>query len=59
LVQDAVNDHRSELQSLEDLIDSAGELPHDNQNNAQFRKELDDLNATAHQLLERGRENQS
>ena len=59
LVQDAVNEHRSELQGLEDMINRTGELPQDNQNNAQFLRELDELNNTAHALLERGNENKS
>ena len=59
LVQDAVNEHRSELDELEDMIDRAEEIPIDNQSNAEFREALTELNNTANNLLERGLENKS
>ena len=59
LVQDAVNVHRKELSDLEEMIANADQLPGDNTNNAEFKKELDALNETAHQLLDRALQNQS
>lgn len=59
LVQDAVNVHRHELNGLEEMIDKADDLPGNNTSNAKFKEELDELNQTAHDLLERAHENQS
>ena len=53
-----MNEHRAELKRLENMVETAGDLPTDNQNNAEFSQSLSDLKDTAEELLQKGLSNQ-